>query len=501
MKKRILALIIAAFLVFGCCGCNDTTVTTETESWVEGGETTVETDGEGGNNATDASDNADGNNGGGNTTITEPMKVNLKGATITIYDASAQFSTDTNNKTKKSYADILASVQKSLNCKFSVKVVDDNKLKTLVLSSAASGKALCNIICPQMQYGGSFISAGVVADLTRVSSMDLSQSYMNRLNVLNASALGGAKYAVTSENGARTWATFYNKRILKEMGYSENYLYDLVDSKKWNYSTVRELGKKAMKDLDGKSGMSNDDQWGFLWVDSSMMTSHAIANSGGSLIKHNKDNYLEYNMTDSRVISSINLIYEFYKNDGTTCRGISNYQDRIAAFASGHSLFLFSNLHHSPTISSNMSDDFGVLPIPMVDGGSNYKTALDWNVGIMMIPAGLSSKDQYNSGAVIQAILSQCDKNVEVMKDEYTNRYFCDDESGKNMVLAIEQDHANVEGFYCNTNEAILSGTYRPFWNLIDGKISSVATEIDATKSNTVKAIEELNARAKKNKS
>ena len=106
-----------------------------------------------------------------------------------------------------------------------------------------------------------------------------------------------------------------------------------------------------------------------------------------------------------------------------------------------------------------------------------------------------------HSGAVIQAILSQCDKNVEVMKDEYTNRYFCDDESGKNMVLAIEQDHANVEGFYCNTNEAILSGTYRPFWNLIDGKIASVATEIDATKSNTVKAIEELNARAKKNKS
>lgn len=134
MKKRILALIIAAFLVLGCCGCKDTTVTNETESWGEGGGTTVEKDGqttaEKDENNTSDGNNGEGDSSGGNTTITEPMKVDLKGATITIYDASSQFSTDTSNKTKKSYADILASVQKSLNCKFSVKVVDDNKLKT-----------------------------------------------------------------------------------------------------------------------------------------------------------------------------------------------------------------------------------------------------------------------------------------------------------------------------------------------------------------------------------
>ena len=103
--------------------------------------------------------------------------------------------------------------------------------------------------------------------------MDLSKEYMNNLNVLNASYLGKAKYAVTLETGWRTWATFYNKRILKELGYSENYLYDLVDSKKWNYTVCRKIGKEAMKDLDGKPGMSENDQWGFLFVDHSMMTS------------------------------------------------------------------------------------------------------------------------------------------------------------------------------------------------------------------------------------
>ena len=505
--KKIISLLIVTLFILTCCGCNDDTVTTDNESWVEGGGSTVEvTDGsDGETNADKSGENGNGENGnGGNSTgnsvITEPMKVNLKGATISIYSATEVFKQNDSSKTQKSKIDILNSVQKSLNCKFVVKEVDHSKLKTLTLSSAASGKALCNIISTNMEYVGTYVAAGVVTDLTRVSSMDLSQKYMNRLNMLEASALGGAKYAVTSENGARTWATFYNKRILKELGYADNYLYNLVNSKKWNYSAAREIGKKAMKDLDGKPGMSASDQWGFLWVDPSMMTSHAIANSGGSLIKHNKDQYLQYNMTDSRVISSINLINDFYK-EGTTCLSIDNYQDRIAAFATGHSLFLFSNLHHAGTIAGKMTDEFGVLPIPMVAGASDYTSALDWNCEVMMLPAGQSSADQYNAGAVIQAIMSQCDKNVEVMKAEYVNRYFCDKESGDNMLLAIAQDKGMVEAIYSNTNESVLSGTYRPFWDLIGGRITSVVTQIEATKSNTVKAIEEINANAKKNKS
>lgn len=499
MKRKIFALLITVLLVFGCCGCNKTTVTNETESWVVDGEATDETVADGENNEADGNSNKN-NSSGGNKVITEPMKVDLKGATITIYTATSIFKENNSSKTEKTRCDILNSVQKNLNCKFQIKEVEHEKLKTLTFSSAASGKAVSNIISTNMQYVGTYVAAGVLTDLTRVSSMDLSQKYMNRLNMLNASALGGAKYAVTPENGARTWATFFNKRILKEIGYSDSYLYNLVNSKKWNYTIARELGKKAMKDLDGKSGYSSNDQWGFLWVDSSMMTSHAIANSGGSLIKHNKDNYLEYNMTDSRVISSINLINEFYK-EGTTCRGISNYQDRIASFAAGHSLFLFSNLHHTSTISGEMTDDFGVLPIPMVNGSSNYTSALDWNAEVLMIPAGQSSKEQYNAGAVIQAIMSQTDKYVDAMENEFTTRYFCDDESGKNMVLAIEQDKGMVEAIYSSTNDTVLSGTYRPFWDLIDGKVSSVSTQIESTKSNTIKAIEEINTTAKKNKS
>ena len=495
MMKRIIAIFLSLFIVVAFCGCNDTTIESNTESWVEG---TGESDGQ---TETDNSSGGNDTKEEHNSKITDALAVNLNGATITVYDSTNTFTPTAGNKTAKAQLQIFKDVEEKTNCKFNVKTVDDEKLKTLIVSSAASGKALCNIVCPSMYDVGYYIAAGVMTDLTRVSTMDLSHSYMNNLNMLNASKLGNARYAATIEVGTRTWVTFYNKRILKELGYSDNYLYDLVDSNNWNYSICREIGKKAMKELDGKSGMSKDDQWGFLFVDHSMMTSHAIINNGGALIKYNKEDYLEYNMNDPKVISSINLMYDFYRNDGTVDRSIDNYLDRIDSFAAGHSLFLFSNLHHAPKISAKMSDEFGLLPIPMVDGSGNYITALDWNAGVMMIPAGQSAKDQRNSGAVMQAILSQTGKILSTCKNEYSNRYLCDKKSADNMVLAIKNDHANPEAVFCNINEDVLSGTYRPFWDLLGGRITSVATAIEQTKAKTVAAINEINATAKKNKS
>lgn len=495
MKTRLVAIVSCLAIMIAFCGCSKTQeIVTDNESWVE--TQTVAGDNAGTEN------NVDGTKGqSGNSKISDALAVDLKGATILVYDSTNTFTPSSESKTGKAQLKIFEDVQKKINCKFNVKTVDDEKLKTLVVSSAASGKALCNLICPSMYDIGYYIASGVTADLTRIPTMDLTHGYMNNLNMLEASKLGNAKYAATIEVGTRTWATFYNKRILKELGYNDNYLYDLVDAKKWNYSICRELAKKAMKDLDGKSGMSSDDQWGFLFVDHSMMTSHAIINNGGALIKYDKDGYLQYNMNDAKVISAINLMYDIYRNDGTTDHGIENYLDRISSFAKGHSLFLFSNLHHSGRISAQMADEFGVLPIPMVDGSGNYKTALDWNAGAMMIPAGQSVTDQNNAGAAMQAILSQSGIILDTCKSEYANRYFCDKKSADNMVLAIKNDFSNPEAVFCKINEDVLSGTYRPFWDLLGNKITSVTTAIEQSKSKTVAALNEINATAKKNKS
>lgn len=536
--KKIVSLLLTLVVLVLCCGCNSTTVTTDTESWVEGGnvvtdstnsnsKTESENDSNGNtinkvtdNNATNNNTtnnntssngnsnnntNSNANNTTSNSVIDNPLSVDLKGATITIYQGNTAFGSfqikSADTKTTKSYDQMIQDLQKKLNCKFKVVNVTEEKLRSQVMASAAAGNALCNIITSRTQNIGYYLSAGVLADMTRISSMDLSKKYTNNLNMLEASALGGSKYAVCSENGERAWVTLYNKRILKELGYKDNYLYDLADSKKFNWSNVKTLAKKAMKDLDGKSGMSVEDQWGFLTVDETWPIINTIWSSGSGLLSRDKDGYLAYNMNDPKIAASTNLIYDMYTKDGFFCRKISNWQDRISAFAGGHSLFITMTLEHVKTVSSESADDFGLLPMPITDEATEYKTVLDWNADSIMILAGQSAKDQYNSGAVVQALLSECGKNTDVLINEYSNRYLCDEKSADNMKVAINATKADVAALYSNTNEGILSGTYRPIWDLIGGKISSVATRIDETEKATVNAIKEFNDRAKKNKS
>ena len=114
-----------------------------------------------------------------------------------------------------------------------------------------------------------------------------------------------------------------------------------------------------------------------------------------------------------------------------------------------------------------------------------------------MIPAGLSAKDQYNAGAVIQAYQYLYKNVLDAMEKEYTNRYLRDVESAKNWRLAADIKTTMPQQLYAQTNEAILSGTYRVFWDYYSDKEASPASKIESTKSSLNKALEELNKNIK----
>lgn len=543
--RKIISLLCVAFLIVSLCGCQGAVeeVTSEIE-WVEGGQQTETntnsgdvqgntngnsdaddsnktSNGNGGNsntisgntnsNSNNANTNSNSNNNNTNTNnsnntnngttnskISNPLDVDLKGATINIYDISTFNINASNSKTDKAKSDMLNKIQKELNCKFKVTTTADEKMESFVTTSAAAGKALCGIIAPSMYKSGYYIAANLVTNLTRVSSMDLSKDYMNRYNVLNASQFGSAKYAVAAEGESRTYVVFFNKRILKELGYSENYIYDLADSGKWTYEEYRNLAKKAMKDLDGKSGMSAADQWGMVLQDGPTgIPSNVIASYGTSMIKLSSNGQLKYNMTDSKIIKSLNLTNNILVKDGTdgSAHG-SNVDDRVKIFTNGKALFLFASLHKASSFTS-MKDEYGLVPVPQATANKKYASAIDWNARVLMMPAGLSAEDQYNAGAVIQAYQYLYDDVLETMEKEYVNRYFCDEKSGKNFRIAAAGMTTMPEYLYAQINETILSGTYRIFWDYIDGKTTSPSSNIEAQKSAVEKSLEELNAKIK----
>ena len=551
--KKVIAFMCAITLVISLCGCRGTTEEVSSVVWVDGQQNTISQSGEnaaeqdtasqpggntadqnttsqpggntadqnttsqpggntaeqgttsqpGGNTAdstkTTTNNGSDSNNyaNTGNTKIDNPLNVDLKGATILIYDTGAVFNPDPSfSKTEKARATMLSKLQKDLNCKFKVVVATNEKIKAYVTNSAASGKALCGIIAPNMYESGYYIAANLVTNLTRVSSMDLSKSYMNRYGVLNASQFGKAKYAVAAEGESRPQIVYFNKRILKELGFSDNYIYDLADNGKWTYDVYRDLAKKAMKDLDGKPGMSSEDQWGqVIQDDSTAVMSNILISYGVPMLSLSSAGKLQNNMTNPKIMKAINLSKSLFVTDGTkyTC---STVEDKLEFFEQGKSLFCYASIGKAMYIS-DMKDEFGVAPAPQVANSKNYVSANDYNCRVLMIPAGLSAEDQYNAGAVIQAYQYLYGNVLDAMEKEYTNRYLRDDKSAKNWRLAADAMTTMPQQLYAQTNESILSGTYRIFWDYYSDKETSPASKIESTKSVLNKALEELNENIK----
>lgn len=506
--KRLLALIIAIFMVAACCGCRDTVEENSVISWYEGEDGTAATgtgNGETGEKTSDGKTNkpSKSKDSGdtaltGNTNIENPLKANLKGATINVYTVSDAFNPDASaSKTAKAQAKLLEKIQKSLNCKIQAKVTTSDKLKSSVATSAAAGKALCQVIDPKMYTAGYYVASGLVTDLARVSSMDMSKSYMQRYGVAEASRVKKSIYAVSSEGYNRVFLTYFNKRILKELGYSEDHLYKLVDSGKWTLSALDELSKQGVKDLDGKPGHTDADQHGVMYIDyETGLSACTFANTNTFMVTHDANGNLVYNMENPAIMNIATTLQSVCQNGSAFDAG--EWQAKVSTFASGKSFLLVGPATNMGMLS-NMKDDFGVIPVPKFSEASkDYTAAVDLNCEVLMMPAGLSAKDQANAGAFIQAYEYLLDDVIDASANEFANRYFRDDESLKYFKLAQKQMLTDPSAFYGYVDDTLLAGTYRVIWNYFNPNLNTpMAAAIESAKSACTKIIGDVNAAVK----
>ncbi len=502
--KRALFLLMALIMVFTCtaCGGKTTTTTTTSDYYVEGGESNGENTGNNSEGGDETSSDkvtsvelGEGNTAGN---IKNPLSANLKGATITIYQVTDNFTP--NAKTSKADAarvNLIAKLKKELNCKINVKTTTVANLRSSVTSSAASGKALSHLVETSMYSSGYYIVSGLMTDLSKVSSVDFSKDYMNRLGIAEASKFGKGTYAVPTEGWERISVVLYNKRILKEMGYADSYLYDLVKNGKWTLAAYNDLSKKAVKDLDGKPGLSNDDQYGHTMIGAeSGMTTTLIANAGTSMIKRDASGKLVYNMEDTKILSTLTEFYGILTNGGHYV-GVDADKSRTSFFNNGKCLFMWAPRTNMTSLTK-MKDEYGLLPSPKLTESSKYVSAIDWNCPVMMMPAGLTAKEQAYAGAFIQAYEYLLSDIISADSKEVENRYLHDDESADNLTTIVNNATVNPDQFFGQISETIQTGTYRVMWDYLNlNKNTPMASAIESSKSATVKALEEINAKIK----
>jgi hypothetical protein len=311
--------------------------------------------------------------------------------------------------------------------------------------------------------------------------MDLTQKYLNGGQAVKASTLGkGVWFVGTKDMYPAIMGYFFNKRILKEIGYSDTYLYDLVKQNKWTISQLKTVAKKAVKELDGKPGMTIDDRYGIIQSDgpSSAVLNYLSAN-GADMLKPDGKGGVKYNMENATVIKNINSAVDFYKKAGISYD--ATQADFAKSFMSGHSLFLGAATVYVKDIV-NMTDEYGYVPFPKGDKASSYVSSCNWNSTVLMISGGLKGKELSNAGSFLQAFCYLADDCIKTQQSEYRDRYFCDDESYD--MFAKGLDAAKIETvsiFGGGSDWNIHMGTFRPIYDTYSGK-STAETIIQANK-------------------
>ena len=285
-------------------GCGDTTTTTISSDFII-------TSGDSSSSGTDDTKTSDEQSSGTNGSqtvqqnIKNPLEVNLGGAEITIYSVDKDaFNTSAKASTKsdQSRIDMLKKLEKKINCKIVNKYVSASQIQTQAFATISSGKSLSHLILTNAYMSAGLVSNKTVENIKNVPTMDVTKDCLNVGGAVEASTYGGGTWYVAEPIKIYTLAQgiFFNKRVLNEIGAKDTDLYKLVTNKQWTVGKLKDLAAKAVKDLDGKPGMTGEDRWGITYIDAASSFAPTILEACGvKMLVTDQSGKIKYNSIEA----------------------------------------------------------------------------------------------------------------------------------------------------------------------------------------------------------
>lgn len=275
---------------------------------------------------------------------------------------------------------------------------------------------------------------GSLKDLNNVPWIELSQPWWDQKAVQDLT-INDKLYFMTGDFDTAaamdwTYCILFNKKIVQD--YDLENLYELVKSGAWTVDKFGEMVSKVSSDLNGDGKMNQNDLYGALIWDDSMM---GIVNATGEKCgKVNADGELELNLYTPKVLDMFikytNIVFNkeiAYGYQRTGEFGENMFSNDQALFTV-KTLFVVSNIR-------TMETDFGILPYFKLteDQPEYYNSVSAFFSRFLCIPAVQSDADLERTGAIMEAIAAESHYTV---KPAYYDRslktkYSRDDDSSE----------------------------------------------------------------------
>lgn len=307
----------------------------------------------------------------------------------------------------------------------------DQTMLTLVRNAVMSNSPDYDIVMPYIPDAATLALEDSFYLLNDMQYVDLKNPCWDS-NATESLSINNKNYFITGDISllslACTHAIVFNKGIVSKNSLENPY--NLVNEGKWTIDKLQEMARLVTADIDGTSGMSHKDRYGFL-INNNFVTSMYVG-SGHTLTGKDANDvpYISIIQESQTAFPIFDKIFQLV-NDTTATGQIDNtastyYTSAVADGSSvwdvatesvANELALFRAMSIIDIIDLGEYDcNFGILPIPKYDEPQDNYHSLVSTIYASSVAIPVSAPDAEMSSIVAQAM---CEASTDTTKDAY----------------------------------------------------------------------------------
>lgn len=240
-----------------------------------------------------------------------------------------------------------------------------------------AGKPVANILETDVRRLPAMITAGYIKPWNEMKGVDVNNSNFFK-GYTNSAKIGSNYYGLQFEKPPEVrYCMIMNKNLLKQEGINPDGIYDMLNQKKWNFTTFLDYAKRTTNTGNGIYGVGGNPEYVMEMLmnanDAKIVTLDSKGKATPTYSSQNVITALEF------MNQLVNVDKVFYAPSGMFSRESysSSVPDYINQFIQGKLTFLMED---SWTLNQRIrlqvkNFDYGMLPVPLGPSGTSYTSS------------------------------------------------------------------------------------------------------------------------------
>ena len=244
--------------------------------------------------------------------------------------------------------------------------------------------------------------SGLLYDLNSVPGIDLSKSWWDQKANESLSVRDVMFFTtgdITCSGNDATFCLMFNKQLVKD--YDLENPYKLVEDGNWTLDTFGALCKTVTEDLNQDGQMDENDRFGLLVWDDSVV---GIVNAAGQrCCTINANGEIELTLYNETTVAALEKYFDIAYDTQYSFTYQKHIKSGAPMWQNDQALFWTSLLGNMPTFRE-MESDFGILPYPKLNTTQEeyYHTVAPYNSQFICVP--LIQNDVERTGTITEAL-------------------------------------------------------------------------------------------------